>query len=168
MNCTAAQKRVRNGSVLDIGNSELNLAERRIGPTRWRPQRLAECNCDTEEYNSSLRWDAIQIHLRNVCKTPRQPIHQLLLLRQQIQQTALWRCVGAGLVCVGDICAGGPLAGQQVADAFEDATGFLTDIHAESFGDADTGLEEDAANGEFLEIALRRTDGSLHSARGSG
>src|SRR5437899_1014873 len=87
---------------------------------------------------------------------------QLLLLRQKIEQTALWRRVGAGLVGVGDTCAGGPLSGQQVADAFEDTTGLVTDIHAELFGDADAGLEEDAANGEFLEIALRRTDGSLH------
>ena len=30
------------------------------------------------------------------------------------------------------------------------------------FCDADTGLEEDSANGEFLEITLRRTNGSLH------
>ena len=56
--------------------------------------------------------------------------------------------------------------GTPTTFALEEAVAELEGGHAEFFGDADTGLEEDPADGEFLEVGLRRTDSSFHRNEG--
>src|SRR5207253_1975671 len=73
-----------------------------------------------------------------------------LLFPQQIERVELrWRIRVRGVVR-----RRGLLAGEQVADAFQQAAGFVAHIDAELFGDADAGFEQQAAEREFVQVGF--------------